>query len=210
MSMTELVLLLGLVAGLQIAAAASPGPNFILITSYATTKTVGQALKATIGIVLGILVWSTLTALGLGALISSSPRVYGIIQYLGAAYLIWLGTKMILSTLSATKDAEIKYNNRPGDKPIMKGFWVNIGNPKTIAYYTSLFAVLIPSDAPVWLLGAVVATDVIACGAWWVFVAFLFSSTAVKGFFVRSQRYLDRLFGTALILLGLKLALDRS
>lgn len=202
-------MLLGLVAGVQIAGAASPGPNFILISSYSTTRTIGHALKAAAGIVLGILIWSSLAILGFGVLISSSPAAYAVVQYFGAGYLIWLGVRMFVSSYRSSGLGSDSNLNLQGDRPAVKGFLVSIANPKTIAYYTSLFTVLVPPEAPVWVLGAVVLIDAIACGAWWVLVAYFFSSNTVKHFFHNSRRHIDRLFGGALILLGLKLAMDR-
>ena len=198
------------VAGLQVAAAASPGPNFILVSSYSTSKSLHSALIATGGITVGIVFWSSLAVLGLGTLVSSSPMAYSIVQYLGAGYLVWLGASMIVSSFNNNELGVGDEGTFGSSPPFTKGFLVNIGNPKTIAYYTSLFAVLVPSDATLALLVAVVVVDALACGAWWVFVAFLFGAAPVKRVFLKSRRLIDRLFGGALVALGLKLALDRN
>ncbi len=205
----DIVQLLVLVAGMQIAAAASPGPNFVLVSSYATTQSLRDAFLATVGIVVGILIWSSLAVLGLGALLSTSPAAYGLVQYLGAAYLVWLGVSMIVSRFGNTGD---DFDRKPlvTSSPITKGLLVSIGNPKTIVYYTSLFAVLVPSNATAWLLVAVVVVDAIACCAWWAFVAVLFATSPMKRFFRKSQKHVDAIFGTALVVLGLKLAFDRT
>ncbi|WP_299471978.1 LysE family translocator [uncultured Roseibium sp.] len=201
--------LLLLVAGLQIAAAASPGPNFILVSSFSTRESLRSALIATGGITLGIAIWSSLAVLGLGTLITSSPTMFHIVQYLGAFYLAWLGANMLISSFRNTKPDAESENVSGTSSPFLKGFLVNIGNPKTIAYYTSLFAVLIPPDAPLWLLAVVVFVDTFACGAWWVFVALLFGTAPVKRAFSKSRKLIDKLFGSVLIALGLKLALDK-
>ncbi len=116
---------------------------------------------------------------------------------------------MIVSSFRAPGNDNIKESNVYAASPLMKGFLVNIGNPKTIAYYTSLFAVLIPVDSNALVLVAVVVTDAVACAVWWILVAYLFGANPVKLFFRRARQSIDRLFGGALILLGLKLALDR-
>lgn len=116
---------------------------------------------------------------------------------------------MIASSFSTKDKQRKKDTSTVASSPIVKGFLVNIGNPKTIAYYTSLFAVLIPVNSDVWVLVAVVVTDAIACSFWWIFVAFLFGANPVKNLFLRLRHYIDRVFGGALILLGLKLAIDR-
>jgi threonine efflux protein len=203
-------LLLLMVAGLQIAGAAIPGPNFILISSYSTNKSVRHALSATIGIVSGILIWSSLALVGLGALISSSPTTYSLVQYLGAGYLIWLGASMIVSTFRSKGPRNNTKKKPVGSSAMAKGFLVNLGNPKTIAYYTSLFAALVPAETSGWVLVAIVITDALACAAWWTFVAFLFGANPVKQFFRETQHHINRAFGGALILLGLKLALNRN
>jgi len=206
----DIFLLLVTVAGLQIAAASSPGPNFVLVSSYSTTRSLRQALISIIGIIIGILIWSSLAILGLGALISSSPTAYALVQYLGAIYLIWLGIKMLISSYRKQSLSESEIVETSASSPLIKGFLVNIGNPKTIAYYTSLFAVLIPPESTAWLLIAVVIADAVACAAWWVFVARAFSLAPVKQFFGRFSKQIDRVFGTALVCLGLRLALDRN
>ncbi|MEM7300210.1 MAG: LysE family translocator [Pseudomonadota bacterium] len=206
----DIFFLLLVVAGLQIAAAASPGPNFILVSSYSSGRSLRSALIASGGITVGIVIWSSLAVLGLGTLLSSSPTAYSIVQYLGAGYLVWLGANMIVSSCQNNKLDTSEEDVSGQASPFAKGFLVNIGNPKTIAYYTSLFAVLVPSDAAPALLVAVVVVDALACGAWWVFVALLFDAAPVKRLFVNLRKLIDRIFGGALIVLGLKLALDRS
>ena len=92
---------------------------------------------------------------------------------------------------------------------VIKGYLVNITNPKTIAYYTSLFAVLIAPDSPQWVFATAVLVAFCVSAFWWVFVVFVFSSDQVQKSFLQMRRYIDLTMGGALVLLGIRLATDR-
>ncbi|MEM9358881.1 MAG: LysE family translocator [Pseudomonadota bacterium] len=206
----ETLTLLAAVAFLQIAAASSPGPNFILVSTYASSASRRAAMMAVAGIVVGILIWSSLAILGLCALVSSSPTAYQILQYFGAVYLAWIGASLLKSSFQKQLGDGMSQSKQNGPSPFLRGFFVNIGNPKTIVFYTSLFAVLVPSSAEPVLLAAIIVVDALACAAWWLFVALAFGTAPVKRFFRNFQVLIDRLFGFALIALGVNLAFGRN
>lgn len=206
----ETLILLATVVSLQIAAAASPGSNFILVSTCAASSSRRDAIMAIAGIVIGILIWSSLAILGLGALVSSSPAAYELLKYFGAAYLAWIGASMLKSSFQKQLVEGTSHAKQGDSSPFLRGFLVNIGNPKTIVFYTSLFAVLLPSSAEPVILTAVIVVDALACAAWWLFVAFAFGTAPVKRFFRNFQVIIDRVFGFALVGLGLNLALGKA
>jgi threonine/homoserine/homoserine lactone efflux protein len=90
----------------------TPGPNML----YVTTRSLGQGRKAgvvsAIGIGVGNLVHTLAAALGLSALLMSSAIAYSVVKYVGAAYLIYLGVRMILrnehnNSLTTLTDARL-------------------------------------------------------------------------------------------------------
>ena len=196
---------------IHLLAAASPGPNLFLVTSTSATVSRRSGVLVVAGILLAVLTWSSATALGLAAVISKSQILYASIQYLGAIYLMWLGVKLIWTS----------FRNEPGfSHPdvmradsvwiyVVRGYMVNITNPKTIAYYTSMFAILIPLGSPNWVYFSAVCVAVVVSSIWWLSVAFMFSSSRAKIILLKSQRKLDFLMGSALVVLGAKLAIDR-
>lgn len=206
----ETLTLLATVASLQKAAASSPGPNFILVSTFASSASRRAAMMAVAGIVAGILIWSSLAILGLGALVSSSPTAYQILQYFGAVYLAWIGASLLKSSFQKQLDDGMSHSKQDGSSPFLRGFLVNIGNPKTIVFYTSLFAVLVPSSAEPVLLVAIIVVDALACAAWWLFVGLAFGIAPVKRFYRNFWVLIDRLFGFALIALGVNLAFGRN
>ncbi|MBD1806250.1 LysE family translocator [Microcoleus sp. FACHB-SPT15] len=91
----------------------TPGPNML----YVTTRSLGQGRKAgvvsAIGIGVGNLVHTLAAALGLSALLMSSAIAYSVVKYVGAAYLIYLGVRMILrnkhnNSLTTLTDASLR------------------------------------------------------------------------------------------------------
>jgi threonine efflux protein len=78
-----------------------------------------------------------------------------------------------------------------------------------VAYYSSLFVVMIPSDAPGWLFAAAVSTALAVSVAWWVSVPFFFAIGPVRRSYEQARRTVDAILGSLLIGLGLRLALVR-
>lgn len=89
---------------------------------------------------------------------------------------------------------------------IWRGFAANIGNPKSAAFYGSVFATLVPRDATVWMsIWAVMTTGLISL-LWYASVGLLFSSARVQQSYLRLSTVLDRLLGGLMSVLGLAMA----
>lgn len=86
-----------------------PGPTVLLVLSYALSQGRAVAVASAAGVALGDLIAMTASLLGLGALVLASATLFTALKWIGAAYLIWLGIKMLrapaatgLSTPSTT------------------------------------------------------------------------------------------------------------
>jgi len=189
-------------------AAASPGPNFFLVTGFAMSSSRRHALLSAIGILASVAVWSSAAAAGLGLVLDRFPLVYEALRLLGAGYLIWLGVRMLRGALrtAADRTASPPVPQASYRGAILRGFFVNITNPKTVAYYTSLFAVLIPPEASSAALVEIVAVALAVSGAWWVSVALAFSTDRAKRLFDVLRRPIELIAGGAFVLFGLRIA----
>lgn len=199
------------IAVVQFLAAASPGPSFIVISSHASSGSRKTALFSAMGVLIATVTWAGLAVLGLGAVLAAYPRLYMVIQYAGAAYLIWLGLRMVIAGIKNRyrEPLMLEMPTLSHRKVVAEGFLINITNPKTIAYYTSLFTALIPADAASWVFIAGAAVAVGVSAVWWVSVALLFSTGAIKAGYSKARRYIDMVMGGALVLLGLRLVANR-
>ena len=88
------------------------------------------------------------------------------------------------------------------------GFLTNIGNAKALAFFTSIFALLLPANPPLWLDAAILVGMVGISAGWFSLVALLFSLGPVARAYRRAQRWIDAITGGVFVALGLKLATD--
>src|ERR687885_3042180 len=88
--MTYPYLLLSLLA-VDLLAAISPGPNFVVVTQAAIRRTRRHAAAVVAGVVTANLLWCAAVAFGLSALFKLAPWLYGAIKFAGGVYLIYLG-----------------------------------------------------------------------------------------------------------------------
>lgn len=191
-------------------AAATPGPNFFLVSSLAMSVSRGRGVSAALGITFSVLIWSCAAALGLNLFLQSFPLVYDTIRYAGAAYLVWLGVKLMRNAFSsdAAQTESAKEAIRVSILSAFgRGFLVNITNPKTIAYYTSIFAVLVPQDSSKAVFAEIVLTAVLVSSLWWAVVAAVFSTPIVARGFANVRRHIEFVAGSVFVLFGARVAL---
>jgi threonine/homoserine/homoserine lactone efflux protein len=186
---------------------AIPGPgNLALITSTSKGGIRG-GLGATFGVIAGdqVLMWAAVA--GVAALLTAYPAAFHAVQWLGAAYLAWLGYKMLTA--------------QPGDAPVLnirprqyfqQAFTITLLNPKAIVFYMAFFPLFVDPARHQGLVtfGAMAVTV--------AFLTFLYGLTAVllTHFLAermranpRIGRTLEKLAGVFLIGFGIKLALSK-
>lgn len=186
----------------------TPGLDTALTLRTAAAEGPRSAVLAALGIVTGCLVWGALVALGLGALLAASTLAFTVLKWVGAAYLVWLGLKLILRPRSAF-DAGHGPARRPGSA-FRSGLLTNLLNPKVGVFYVSFLPQFLPervTPAPfIFLLAAIHAL----IGLAWLSMLVL-ATRPIAGLLRRSEvvRWLDRATGGVFLAFGLKLALER-
>ncbi len=186
---------------------AIPGPgNLALITSTSKGGIRG-GLGATFGVIAGdqVLMWAAVA--GVAALLSAYPAAFHAVQWLGAAYLAWLGFKM----LTAKPGGAPVLNIRPRQY-FQQAFTITLLNPKAIVFYMAFFPLFVDPAKHQGLLtfGAMAVT--VAC------LTFLYGLTAVLLTHFLAERMranpkigqtLEKLAGVFQIGFGVKLALSK-
>jgi threonine efflux protein len=187
----------------------SPGPTFFVVTKYALANDRRSGLLVTLGVVLASLTWSAFAAAGLGTVAATYPKAFALVQYAGAAYLIYLGGKLVRDFWAARRGTEPAHVSGAGPaggwRAIASGYLTNMSNPKVIAYYTSLFGVMLPSDPTSGQFATIVATVVVVSAIWWTTITFFFNLPSVRDWFARSRRWIEGVMGIVLVGFGLKL-----
>jgi homoserine/homoserine lactone efflux protein len=108
-----------------------------------------------IGIHLGNLLWYSLTALGLIALLQAHDAVFTVVRWLGIIYLIWMGLHMLRDSHQGLVLAQPKAAHFA--KGVANGFAVQISNPRALAFYTAFIPQFIDPANPLFLQLAILA-----------------------------------------------------
>lgn len=120
----------------------TPGQDMILVMSRSIANGSGAGISTAAGVSVGLLGHTLLAALGLGSLLSSSTTLFMIIKFIGAAYLVYLGIKMAVSSTSQMGFSKTKVLSRK--KLFYQGMVSNISNPKITLFYFAYLPQFIP------------------------------------------------------------------
>ncbi|SEM94761.1 LysE family translocator [Nonomuraea pusilla] len=182
----------------------TPGLDTALILRTSLVAGRRPAWGVVLGIQLGTLTWGVLTAAGLSALLSASRLAYDVLRWAGAAYLVWMGLRMLLAKAQETEAVQETVGFGRG---FGRGLLTNLLNPKVGAFYVAMLPQFIPADAPHAAMGLLLAGVHVAEGLVWSCVLIAFASlmsTVLRSPSVR--RLLDRVTGVVIVGFGVRLA----
>lgn len=184
----------------------TPGLDTALVLRTLATGAPRPALLAGLGIATGCFVWAIIVALGLGALLEASQLAYNVLRWLGAAYLVWTGYKMLRNP-RRTFVADVPGAQR--HQAFATGALTNLLNPKVGVFYVSFLPQFVPDGVSVGpfilLLGAIHAL----LGMIW-FTCLVAATRPVTRFLQRPRvvSACDRLTGGMFVAFGIGLALQ--
>ncbi|NLY12425.1 MAG: LysE family transporter [Gammaproteobacteria bacterium] len=200
-----------LITCIHILAAASPGPDFILVSQQTLTNGKKAGLMCSIGIALGLSIHIVYSAFGLAAVIVNSANALWVIKILGGGYLLYLGVKGLGSKpISHPEDQNVKVIKYSAKKSIGMGFLCNALNPKAPIYFLSLFTVVLSPDMPVYQIAIYGIWMMVIQLAWFSTVVGVLSRPRVNQHFKKFGHWIDRILGGAMIALGIKVIATRS
>jgi threonine/homoserine/homoserine lactone efflux protein len=182
----------------------SPGPSNLYVMSRSLAQGSRAGLVATAGLATGSLFHVCVTALGLAAILRYSPVLYAVVKLGGAAYLIFLGLRLLLSKAPDVA-ATLTVGQRRHGRIFRESVLVEMLNPKTALFFLAFLPQFAdPAAGPLapqlLLLGAIVMITAIPCDAFVALVAGAAARTmARQPLYRRLQNWLS---GSVLIGLG--------
>ncbi|MGH8868428.1 MAG: LysE family translocator [Actinomycetes bacterium] len=186
-----------------------PGPASVLVIRRSALHGAGAALPVVAGIELGIFTWAAVSAFGVAALVTASETAYIVLKVVGACVLVGLGAHAWVT--SRRLDAHLP--EPPARRHHWRGFGLgavtNLANPKAAVFAFAFYPQFVPASADVVRTTLLLALlQVVVDGTWYVLLAGAVGRA--RAFFTRAavRRRLERLTGTVLIALGVRLAAD--
>jgi threonine/homoserine/homoserine lactone efflux protein len=190
----------------------TPGPDVLYIINSSLRGGLRAGAAAAMGITAGCFVHVFAAALGVGTLMASSAAAFGVLKWCGAAYLTYVGVRLLMS-----KSRPLGPD--PGDRPaafqssltvvFIRGFLTNVLNPKVALFFLAFVPQFIVPEAahPTWaflLLGVLFNLNALPINLGYAAIA----AWAVRrmGVVQRGMAWLERIAGIMFIGFGLKLA----
>ncbi|UYO98506.1 LysE family transporter [Microbacterium sp. M28] len=175
----------------------TPGAGAINTMSNALNEGWRRAVWGVIGQQLALIVHVVIVAAGVGLLVARSPLLFDVVRYAGAAYLVFLGIRMMLAKPAAEDDIETLRLPESRLSMVRRGFWVNLLNPKAIVFFLAFIPQFIRLDQPALPQYLILITTVVIVD---VAVMWFFFAAAAKPFrrltrTPRGQRTLNVVFG---------------
>jgi threonine/homoserine/homoserine lactone efflux protein len=195
----------------------TPGPDVLYIVTHALRSGARAGIVAGLGITAGCFVHIFAAALGVGALLAASATAFNLLKWLGAAYLFYVGIKLLFAKPGGSPLAQAA--NRPSGAVahgtawhvFTGGFWTNVLNPKVALFFLAFVPQFIAPGAEhtTWVflaLGVLFNVNAIPVNVGWALAAAWMARTAAV--VQRGMSMLDRVAGALFIAFGLKLALS--
>ena len=182
--------------------AMSPGPSLAVVLQQTLRGGRKTGLVAAVTHGLGIGLYALLCISGIAVMITTSPRLFAAMQWVGAAYLLWLGIQGLLSRARA----DTTLAKAPTTSSAARdGFLVVFLNPKVAVFFIALFSQVIGSDTTLTEKLGYAATALLIDMGWYALVAWSFSNPRWLGRLQANVIWLERVFGIVLIALAVRL-----
>jgi len=192
--------------------AAIPGPNMLLVMTHSAQHGLQRSIATMAGCLSALLIMLSVSAAGLGVVLSAWPTLFSTLRIVGAAYLVYLGIKSWRSVpLSAASEAGSPVRTHRSNFSLTRhGFLVASSNPKAILFAAALLPQFISETEPkLPQFGVLIATFVVIEVSWYFVYAVFGSRIGVQ---LRSQnvaKMFNRLTGGIFVGFGAMLALVR-
>ena len=184
----------------------SPGPAILLAINNGLSHNMKGVGISSFANILGLFTLSSVSMLGLGAILQTSSTLFLVMKVIGAGYLIYMGIKQfrnLANVFDSDSGVQIEKNNFQLFK---KGFLVSITNPKPIVFFTAIFPIFLnPANAlvPQFLI----MTFTFMLLSFSTLMSFAYFAKYFKFWFSNKKRAIlfNRISGSIFVMLGLGL-----
>lgn len=192
-----------------------PGADFAMVLRQSIAQGRRAALFTSAGIATAILVHGAYTLLGVGILVAQSILLFDILKWIGAAYLLWLGTSALRSPPPQPPQPpqgleEAAAAPRGDFSAFALGILTNLLNPKAVLFFLALFTSLVSAHTPLDIKSFYLLSMSLVLFAWFALVSLFFTTPRVRQGFFRLGQWFNRITGVTFILLAIRVAVARQ
>lgn len=182
-----------------------PGPNFLIAARSGLAESRGRGLLTALGIATGSVTWAVSAMVGLHALFLAFAWLYGAVKVLGGLYLLYVGLSVIRSAFTEESEGEVPVGGQADGYRI--GLLTNLSNPKSAAFFGSMFLTLLPPHLSLAGAGAALAVVFVISLSWYSLVAMGFSLRPMRRTYDLVRKPLSACIGGLLVFFGARLIL---
>jgi threonine/homoserine/homoserine lactone efflux protein len=185
----------------------TPGLDTMLVVRTAAVRGRRAAFVTGSGVCLGVLCWAVASALGITALLTASRIGYDVLRWVGAAYLIVLGVRLLWSS---RRPSTVDTYGSAKSASFTTGLFNNLLNPKVGVFYLAVLPQFLPRGVPPLVASTAMALVHAVEGMLW-FAVIIFLVTRSAHLLTRPavKRRLDQLTGLVFVGFGVRLAASR-
>lgn len=184
----------------EMALSLSPGPAVMLVIAYGLTQGARRSVVAGLGILSANAIYFALSATALGAVLVASKPFFTVVKWIGAAYLVYLGTSALFGRPSPITVSTASARAVTRKAIYLSGLTLQLANPKTLIFFVAILPQFVDAALPVgaqmlWLaVGSVVPEFFILAG-----YGLLASRAAHLAADPRYARWTDRVAGVLVL-----------
>ncbi len=194
------LILITTIISIHIFAWLTPGPIFVLILRNSLVYSRKTGIWTALGIAIGNIIHIAYSVTGIALVISTSPIAFNIIKYLGVGYLTYLGIKtFFIQPKPPETNAETKDKDLPILEAVKTGFLTNILSPKASLFFASIFASVLSSGAPYWVVLVLWFAMPLNSFVMATILSSFFTLKKVRATYDKYQFVANKLLGAALI-----------
>jgi RhtB (resistance to homoserine/threonine) family protein len=186
-----------------------PGPDTAVVTKNALLGGRRSGVLASVGVAIGLTIWTLAAALGIAALLRASAVAFLVLKLVGAVYLVWIGVQMLRARDLLTGAESGSRRPLSAARSLRQGLLSDLGNPKIAVFFTSFLPQFVRGTGSAFpsllLLGATFAALTLL---WLALYATLVGHASALTRRPRLRATLDRFAGVVLIGFGIRLAFE--
>jgi threonine/homoserine/homoserine lactone efflux protein len=182
----------------------TPGPDILFTASQGLANGYPAAVRAVTGILLGYTAHAGLSALGIAALVSTSPYLFSLLKWIGVLYLLFLASQMLYSSIRQKEGIRL---NNPTQISIWRGFFTSFLNPKGLLMYLAILPQFITPDGNTAFQALILSVLFICgCGLVYMLVGLVASQAYGRSVSGKARRRLEAAAGFMLAGAAIKIA----